>query len=239
MPRRRRRPRAVGWRRVVGDGRPGRRHLRHRSPTCRCCTRSSPPSWPPPGPAPRAPRPAPRCPAAARSRSAEGHRPGPAGLDPCPALGRRRRRPRPQAPQLPPADTPEDDPAGPALGAVRPGRPRAGWPSSTSGRSTAPKTKDALAALGALGLDGQGAGRPRPRDDEDAIKSFRNLPDVQLDPGRRAQRLRRAVQRLDRVHPRHPARATAGWTPCRRRTPTRRHRRPAPSPDAEPRRSQS
>ena len=45
-----------------------------------------------------------------------------AGLDPRAALARRRRGPRPQAPQLRPAHPQEDDPARPALGAVRPGR---------------------------------------------------------------------------------------------------------------------
>ena len=56
------------------------------SPTAPCCTRSSRPSWPPPGPARSRPRPGPRCAAAAPSRSA---RRGPAG----PARVRAARRP--------------------------------------------------------------------------------------------------------------------------------------------------
>ena len=44
----------------------------------------------------------------------------------------------------------------------------------------APKTKDAKAALAALGIDGGCVLVVVRRDDEAAIKSFRNLPDVQL-----------------------------------------------------------
>ena len=44
----------------------------------------------------------------------------------------------------------------------------------------APKTKDAKAALAALGIDGGRVLVVVRRDDEAAIKSFRNLPDVQL-----------------------------------------------------------
>ena len=138
---------------------------------------------------------------------AEGHRPGPPGLGAGAALHRRWRRPRPQAPQLPPAHPAQDDPAGPALGAVRPGRPRAGsWSSSRGlGRRRAPRRP--RPPSGALGLDGQGPGRadPRRRGGLQVVPQPARHP---ADPGRRAQRLRHPVQRLDRLHPRDPARRT-------------------------------
>ncbi len=62
-----------------------------------------------------------------------------------------------------------------------------------------PKTKDAIAALAALGLEGKilvvlG------RDDETAFRSFRNLMNVKTIDGRRAQRLRRPRLRLAALH---------------------------------------
>ena len=93
----------------------------------------------------------------------EGHRPRPAGLDPVAPVGRRRGRPRAQAPR-----------------ATASGRPRrwCAWPccSALSDRAAedrvalvdawaweAPRTKDAVAALEALGLERPGPGRARPR----------------------------------------------------------------------------
>ena len=108
---------------------------------------------------------------------AEGHRPGPPGLDPLAALGRRRGCPRAQAPLLPPEDPAEDDPAGPALGAVGPGRRGPGDGRRRTGPG-GPSTKAAGAAR-ALGLDGSVL---VVLGDEDgyAYRSFRNLPDVQV-----------------------------------------------------------
>ena len=131
-------------------------------PTCPSCTRSSPPSWPA-----RAGNQSTLTRAEVRGGGAqalapEGLRPGPPGLDPGAALAGRRRGPRPQAPQLPPAHPQEDGPAGAALGAVRPGRRGQGRRGRRLGLRR-PRTREARAALGALGLDGQGAGRARPR----------------------------------------------------------------------------
>ena len=75
------------------------------------------------------------------------------------------------------------------------------WPWAT------PSTKEARAALAALGLDGRVL-VVLARTDEDAYKSFRNLPGVQVILAERAQRLRHPLQRLDRLHPRDPARAS-------------------------------
>ena len=133
-----------------------RRRLRHRAQRAGACTRWSPPSSPPAGPAPRAPRPAPRSRRRRQALEAEGHRPRPPGLDPLAAVARRRRGPRAQAPQLRPAHPQEDDPPGPALGPVRPGRRGQGRWSSTWGFD-APKTKEAVAALGRARRRGPGA----------------------------------------------------------------------------------
>ena len=112
----------------------------------------------------------------------EGHRPGPPGLHPLAQLGRRRRRPRAEAPQLPPADPEEDGPPGPVLRPLRPGRRGAGWPWSTPGAGRCPKTKDAVAALDALGLDGRVL-VVLGDDDVVAERSFANLPDRPDHPG--------------------------------------------------------
>ena len=73
------------------------------------------------------------------------------------------------------------------------------------GTGTTPKTKDAVAALAALGLDGRVL-VVLGEDDVVAERSFANLPDVQTVAGRRALRLRRAAQRLGGLHRRDPAR---------------------------------
>ena len=138
------------------------------------------PAGPPPGRHPE--HQDPRRGARRRSQAVppEGHRQRPPGLDPCAALGRRRRRPRAQAPQLRPAHAQEDDQAGAALGPVRPRCRRARSSSSTSGAGTAPSTKAGKAALAALGARGPGAGGGRARTTTTPILSFRNLPEVQL-----------------------------------------------------------
>ena len=114
----------------------------------------------------------------------------------------------------------------PALGAVATAPPRARSSSSTSWGFDAPKTKAAKAALAALGIDGKVL-VVVDRDDANAIKSFRNLPEVQLIERRRAQRLRRALQRVDRVH--------AGHAPRRRRGRRDATRNRTPSDEGPPR----
>ena len=138
--------------------------VRHRAERARSCTRSSPPSSPPAGPARSPPRPAPRCAAAAPSR---GGRRAPAAPAPARA-GRRIWRgggvalgPKPR--ELRPAHAQEDDPPRPGVGAVRPRRRRAGSSWSTTGASTRPSTKDAVAALGRARRRGPGARRAGPR----------------------------------------------------------------------------
>ena len=86
----------------------------------------------------------------------------------------------------------------------------------------APKTKDAKKLLSALGVDGKALVVVN-IDDTNTIKSFLNLPEVQLIESRGAQRLRRVVQRLRGLLPRHPAR----W---RRRDDSQRRRRRRPQP---------
>ena len=141
-------------------GRPRADHLRHRAQRG--------------GPAPGRDRPAGRGPLGhpvhqdpgrgpRRRRQAlppEGHRPGPPGFDPGAALLGRRRRPRAQAPQLPPAHPEEDGPPGPALGPLGPGRRRPGRAGRPLAAGRCPSTKDAVAALDALGPRRPGAGRP-------------------------------------------------------------------------------
>ena len=102
---------------------------------------------------------------------------------------------------------------------------RQGRRSSTRGRGPTPSTKEARAALGALGLDGRVL-VVLDRTDEDAYKSFRNLPGRPADPGRRAQRLRHPLQRLDRVHP--PTRSRAEHVERGRRAGRRPPATPTP-----------
>ena len=64
----------------------------------------------------------------------------------------------------------------------------------------APRTKGAVAALAALGLEGRVLVVLVPRRRRRAWKSFRNLPNVHLLEAGRAQHLRRAGERLRRVH---------------------------------------
>ena len=157
------------------------RRLRHRAQRAGACTRSSPPSCA----ARRAGTPVHQDPGRGprRRRQAvepEGHRPGPPGLDPLPALARRRRGPRPEAPQLRAAHPQEDGAPGPALGPVRPGRRRQGRRRRRlglrrpehQGRPSPPWPRSAL--------DGQGPRRADGDDDVAAWKSFRNLTDVHM-----------------------------------------------------------
>ena len=109
----------------------------------------------------------------------EGHRQRPPGLDQLPALHRRRRRPRPQAAHLRPAHAQEDDQAGAALGAVRPGRRRQGRRRRRLGLRRAedartPRRRSPRSALEGRVLVVLDARR------RSAALSFRNLPDVQL-----------------------------------------------------------
>ena len=94
-----------------------------------------------------------------------------------------------------------------------------------------PSTKEAVAALAKLEVDGKvllvlGRGRPA-----DAWLSFRNLPDVHCLLRPRAQRLRRARVRLDRVHQGDPPRQRVEADRARPRSKsvaTRRRRQPKP-----------
>ena len=93
-----------------------------------------------------------------------------------------------------------------------------GRSSSTTGASTSPSTKDAARRpRRALELEGKVL-VVLGDDDVAALKSFRNLPGVQTIRSRRAQRLRRAGQRLGRLHRGHAARGRArrGARPGRR-----------------------
>ena len=71
---------------------------------------------------------------------AEGHRPGPPGLDPRPAVRRRRRRARPHAARLHAEDPQEDEGRRPARRAVRPG-PRGSCTSSTRSSPATPRPR--------------------------------------------------------------------------------------------------
>ena len=134
----------------------------------------------------------------------EGHRASPAGIDPVPAVGRRRRRPRPEAPLLPPADPEEDGPARPALGALD---------RAADGRVVlvdrwaleSPSTKEAVAALEALGPRRPGARGAAAGDDGSRRPLVRATSQRSRHrAGRRAQRLRRPpVNDWVVVHRRH------------------------------------
>ena len=132
----------------------------------------------------------------------EGHRPRPSGLDPLPALGGGGVALGPK-----PRKYDQRTPKKMIKLALR---------SALSDRAAdgkvividewgfdAPKTKDAMAALEALGIEGRGArGRWR-RDDVNAVKSFRNLPRSQLIEARELNAYDVLVQRLRRVHQGH------------------------------------
>ena len=85
------------------------------------------------------------------------------------ALGRRWRGPRPEAPLLRAADPQEDDPAGPALGPVRPGR-RGQVVVVDAWDFDAPKTKDAVAALERPRRSSGKVARRVGRDDDDGVE---------------------------------------------------------------------
>ncbi len=89
----------------------------------------------------------------------------------------------------------------------------------------APSTKEAVALLDALGVDRQGRSWSLRPDDRDAAKSFAQPARVHVVSARRAQHLRRAGQRLRRVHHRHAARLTKKARPPRGRGPALRRRR--------------
>ena len=96
-----------------------------------------------------------------------------------PALGRRRRGPRPEAPHLRPAHPQEDDPPRPALGPVRPRRRGQGHRRRRlglrrpphQGRHRRPGRRSASTGKVLVVLDD---------DDTTAWKSFRNLTDVHI-----------------------------------------------------------
>ena len=124
-----------------------------------------------------------------------------AGLHPLAALARRRRGPRPEAPQLRPAHPQEDDPPRPALGPVRPGRRRQGRRRRRlglrrpehQGRRRRPRRPRRRAA-GSSSCCGP-----------TTTNAVEELPQPARGPRarrRRAQRLRRAVQRLSSSSPR-------------------------------------
>ena len=118
--------RTVERRRIDGtvidtvDPRP--RDLRHRAQHGRAPPGDHGPAGGGPGRHPVDPHPGRGAPAVAPSPSGRRARPGPPGLDPVPAVVGRWRGPRPQAPLVPPAHPQEDDPPGPVLGPVGPGR---------------------------------------------------------------------------------------------------------------------
>ena len=89
------------------------------------------------------------------------------------------RRPRPEAAQVRPEDPEEDDQARAALGPVATAPPRARSSSSTRGASTRRRPRTPSQLLSALGIDGK-ALVVVDVDDTNTIKSFLNLPEVQL-----------------------------------------------------------
>ncbi len=150
-----------------------------------------------------------------------------AGLDPLPALGGRRRRARPQAPQLRPAHPEEDGAPGPPLRALGPGVRRQGAGRGRLGLGDAPHQGRRRRA------GGPEARRPGAR----GAAAFRGSRCSQLPQpasgagprGRRAQRLRRPLQRRGRLLEGDAARGRAhrqdGPPPGGRRGSPRRGRR--------------
>ena len=134
-----------------------------------------------------------------------------------------------------------------ALGAVGSRRRRQGPRRRRLGLRPSRRPRQAVKALDRLGVDGA-ALVVRRRRRRHRRQVFLNLPDVQLIERRRAQRLRRAVQRLRRVHPgarsapspAARARPTeAPVTSARPATPTKHRRKrravedaPTPTPTA-------
>ncbi len=150
------------------------------SPTAPCCTRWSPPSWPPPAPARSRPRPGPRSAAAAPSRSARRAPAGPArARSRSPSMSRRWRGPRARSRAATPSSTPKKMVRlALLLRPVRPGRHRAASPWSTTGSSRRPRPRTpsprcAAQARAARVLVVLG------QDELDAERSFANLPEVQ------------------------------------------------------------
>ena len=166
----------------------------------------------------------------------EGHRPGPPGLDPRAALAWWWRGPRPEAPQLQARRTPKKMVRLALIGALSDRASESkllvvddwGW--------DAPKTKDALAALASLGVHTDGQRDPRvllvlDRSRRDRVEVLPQPRRPGADhPARGAQHLRRARERLARLH--RGARST-------RPSPgsadddgrARRHRLPRPADD--------
>ena len=96
-----------------------------------------------------------------------------------------------------------------------------------------PRTKEALAALQALDIQGRVL-VVLSTEDLAAWKSFRNLPAGRAARASRAERLRRAVQRRRHLHPRDPPERTRPPTPGHRgpRTGTRAKSSPRCEPEA-------
>ena len=158
--------------------------------------------------------------------AAEGHRPGPPGLDPVAAVARRRRGPRPEAPLLRASSTPKKM-VRLALRSALSDRAAEGkvvvvddWGFDAPVDQGAPSPRSA-----ALGVDGPGPRRARRRTTRSPWKSFRNLATVHRSCARELNAYDVLVDRLGRLHPGDAAR------------PRRRRRRPttaeAPSDGTE------
>jgi large subunit ribosomal protein L4 len=106
----------------------------------------------------------------------EGHRPCPAGLDPLPPVGRWRRRSRPGAQGL--VGPGQQEGQARALRSALTDRANNDLVTVVRASSfDAPRTKDAVTALSALGLEGKVLVVLAERD-EATMRSFRNLPNV-------------------------------------------------------------
>ena len=114
------------------------------------------------------------------------------------------------------------------------GPPRTRSSSSTTGASTPRGPRHAVAALVSLGVSGRAAGRARADRRRRAWKSFRNVAGCPRDHPGRAQHLRRAGERLRRLHRGDAALQRARSRPTRRphrEGPPRRH--PPPGRERE------